>query len=153
LVLVPAIVVVLGILRPAHWGYYLFGGLLGVAALFAASYVDFVRRRRHDTFITLEESLKRAIPRLPPLAQLDVSRAIVGVGTRGSLRSAYATIRVFKSDDGMVGSVQVMGGLLGTKFLFVAKEVPFEEFSNVLAEQGILVLPQSRYSDELAKSL
>lgn len=145
--------IISAIVRPAPPFVLIFSGVGVTLLVFAASYVDFLKRRKHDTFITLEESLKRAKPKLPPLAQLDTSRRIVGVGVSGDLRGRYASIKVFASGDERVGSVAVVGGVLSSTLLFLAKEVPFEDLPRVLQEHGIWVLPQSRYSDELAKSL
>lgn len=149
LALVPVFVVVYAVVRPGPLSSSVFRGAFTAAMVLIAGTVDYLRRKHSDTITTLSESRSRARPHLPPLAQLDISRPIVGIGHSGPLEDQYALIRL-DDRDAPNATVTVESGAIFDPFLFVAKEVPLDELQSVLSEEDIWVLPQSKYSDAIA---
>lgn len=150
LALIPVFVVVHAAVRPGPLSSSVFRGAIGAGLVLIAGTVDYLRRKHSDTMTTPSGSRSRARPHLPPLAQLDISRPVVGIGRSGPLKDRYVLVRLH---DGHPPSatVTVESGAIFDPFLFVARDVPLNDLQSVLSEEDIWVLPQSKYSDALAR--
>ena len=144
----------LNIVGGFNWFVFVFSTGFVLLVELAAATVGYLRRARSPSY-TLAEIVRRGRPGLPPLAQVDPHRPLIGVGMGGAYEGCIALIKIRFVDGVVHGSIaiEVNPSRFASEPYTGFRDAPIDELKKQLASWQIFALPQSAFSDRVARSV
>lgn len=122
-----------------------------VSLVLAAATADYLRPRENNR-ISVDELQGRASPTLPPLTQIDPRRPLLGVGKSGEFEGCTVLLVISKEGVAPAGSMWIFAGKRWGRPVDGFRDAPIADLKSELRSRDIWVLPQSKYSDWVARS-
>lgn len=120
-----------------------------IALILIAATADYFRPLRRQVFAD-SALVQRAKPTLPPLAQIDPKRPLLGVGKSGEYVDCIALIVITKRGSSPTGSLWIFTGNGQGEPIDAFRGASISDFKDELRSRNIWVLPQSKHTDVVA---